>query len=76
MSRTFEIACPDTKKKLWIGQGSSNDMSTFYSGEPETMKKLGDFINAHLGKMLIVLDSEHWLLEDCDKWQEDDNAPQ
>lgn len=69
MSRTFEIACPETKKKLWIGQGSSDNMSTFYSGEPETMEQLGHFFNAHLGKMLVVVDSDHWLLDGFEKWE-------
>lgn len=66
MSRTFVIACPETKQKFWIGQGSYNNMSTFYSGEPETMACLADFLNTHLGKSLIVVDSDDTLFDQLD----------
>lgn len=76
MSRTFYIACPETKKKLWIGQGSSDNMSTFYSGEPYVMDCLANFLNTHLGKNLIVVDSEHYIFDQLDytEWCEDDNG--
>ena len=66
MSRTFCIACPETKQKLWIGQGSSDNMSTFYSGEPYIMACLADFLNTHLGKSLVVVDSDDTLFDQLD----------
>lgn len=66
MSRTFYIACPETKQKLCIGQGSTDNMSTFYSGEPEIMACLADFLNTHLDKVLVVVDSEDTLFDQLD----------
>jgi len=58
MSTTWYIACPETKKRVWIGQGSHDNMSVFYSDEPETMACLADFLNAHQGKNLVVVNIE------------------
>ena len=33
-------------------------MTIFYSGEPETMERLGRFLRAHTGKQLVLMDSE------------------
>ena len=73
MSTTFVIACPETKQFLWIGQGSSDNMSTFYSDEPYIMACLADFLNTHLGKSLIVLDSDDTLFDQLDytEWCKD-----
>jgi hypothetical protein len=57
MSRTFEIVCHETRQTLWIGQGK--DLNCFYSSNLEVMNKLGRFLQATLGKTLIVLDSEY-----------------
>lgn len=77
MSKTFYIACPETKQKLWIGQGSHNNMSTFYSSEPKTMACLADFLNTHLGKSLVVVDSDDILFDQLDytEWCRGDNEP-
>jgi len=64
MSQTFSITCPETKTKVWIGQGFGQ-MTTFYSREPETMARLGDFLRKHEGKALVLLcDDTHEML--CD----------
>ena len=57
MSVSYSICCPETNQKLWIGQGSP-DMKTFYSGEHETMEKLGRFLSATIGKNLILHNDE------------------
>jgi len=43
MSRNLHIICEDCKEHLWVGQGAKK----FYSGEPETMKALGEFLFKH-----------------------------
>jgi hypothetical protein len=53
MSVTYSIVCHETKQRCWIGQGA--DMRTFYSSEPETMERLGRFLQATIGKQLVVL---------------------
>lgn len=77
MSRTFYIACPETKQKLWIGQGSYNNMSIFYSGEPETMACLAGFLNTHLGKSLIVTDGDDTIFDQLDftEWCKNESRP-
>lgn len=45
MSVTYNIICKKCKKSLWIAQSSRN----FYSGEPHTMKALGEFLFDHMG---------------------------
>lgn len=54
MSKTFSIVCHDTKQRLWVGQGRGA-MTTFYSGQPEIMARLGRFLEATRGKALFVL---------------------
>ena len=54
MSQTFSLVCHETKKRIWIGQGWGT-MTSFYSGEPKTMKRLKRFLNAHRGKGLVFL---------------------
>jgi hypothetical protein len=54
MSDTYSIVCHETKQALWIGQGRGS-MSCFYSGEPETMQRLGLFLKATMGKALVVM---------------------
>lgn len=77
MSRTFYLACPETKERLWIGQGSDDNMSTFYSDESYIMACLADFLNIHLNKMLIVVDSENSLFDQLDykDWCKDESRP-
>ena len=60
------IACPETKQRLWIGQGSSDDISVFYSGDPWIMACLKDFLNMHLNKPLVVVDSEDPIFDQLD----------
>jgi hypothetical protein len=67
MSVTFSIACPETKKRLWIGQGKrTDDMKIFYSAELETMLYLADFLNEHLGMPLIVTHDEDPMFDQLD----------
>jgi hypothetical protein len=65
VSQTFRLVCHETKQKIWIGQGWGA-MDTFYSGEPETMERLGRFLVATIGKPLVVLNDG----SDCGDWQE------
>ena len=59
MSETFYLVCHETKQRMWIGQGWGQ-MTSFYTGEPETMQRLHDFLNAHIGKPLefVCLDRD------------------
>lgn len=43
MSQTHSIVCDATREKLWIGQGTG-PMTSFYSGDPETMEALHWFL--------------------------------
>lgn len=67
MSRTFSLVCHETKQYLWVGQGST-EMTTFYSGEPETMKRLAEFLKNTKGKSLVLMcdDTEGSAYEDND----------
>jgi len=47
MSITYSIFCPETKKRLWIGQ-----RNYIYSGEEE-IANLSRFLYDHIGKILI-----------------------
>lgn len=42
MSVTTKIGCESCKVYLWIGQHEF-----IYTGEPETMKKLNEFLQSH-----------------------------
>ena len=54
MSETFSLACHETKLRVWIGQGWGQ-MTSFYTGEPGTMERLRQFLNAHLNKPLVFV---------------------
>ena len=61
MSRTFELVCHEAKAMLWVGQGSNNPdslMTTFYSGDPAAMRRLGAFLAQTAGKHLVLMDTE------------------
>lgn len=53
MSVTYSLVCHETKQRCWIGQGA--DLRIFYSDEPETMERLGRFLQATIGKNLVVM---------------------
>jgi hypothetical protein len=60
MSRTYSLVCPETRQKIWVGQAHIEDgreagMTSFYSGVPETMERLGRFLQATRGKQLVLL---------------------
>lgn len=66
MSRTYDIACTQCKKALWIGQvGGSNERGYIYSGEPRTMAALNEFLWDHAGHPLIFTMGEN--LEDYEE---------
>lgn len=73
MSRTFSLYCEETGKSIWVGQGrTSNEMTTFYSSEQDTMVRLGRFLKDHIGKTIVLVDDEH--LPACDDyWPKDDD---
>ncbi len=63
MSRTLNITCEDCKERLWVGQGAC----CFYSGEPKTMKALGEFLFKHERHHLSFMDehsNEEWYSND------------
>jgi len=43
MSRTLSISCNKCREHLWIGQG----VGSLYSGEPDTMEALRQFLFKH-----------------------------
>ena len=54
MSQTYSLVCHETQQRVWVGQGWGK-MESFYSGDPETMKRLGTFLAAHEGHTLVLL---------------------
>lgn len=62
MSTGFYLVCHETKRHLWVGQGHEGEMTTFYSGEPDTMRLLGSFLRSRFKKPLVLLD-EHDVFE-------------
>jgi hypothetical protein len=58
MAQTFSLVCEETRKKIWVGQGTGK-MTSFYTGEPRIMERLGIFLREHEGKTLRLL---------CDDW--------
>lgn len=58
MSTDYHIACKDCKKTLWIAQSGGSGI-TLYSGEPETMKLLADFLGEHEHHELIFEDWQY-----------------
>jgi hypothetical protein len=69
VSQTFSIACPETKKRLWIGQGRG-DMSVFYTADPDVMERLRRFLNAHVGKPLFFVCCDTILSVGGEDWDE------
>lgn len=74
MSQTFSLVCHKTKQKLWLGQGHNGAMNTFFSGDPETMSRLGRFLEATRGSSLNLVcddtegfDLEYWDFEGKEK---------
>ena len=67
MSRTYSLVCHATNQKIWIGQGSKA-MTTFYSGDTETMQRLGRFLEATRGQLLVLVDDEY-LCEDYEEFE-------
>lgn len=57
MSTNFSLACPETKIRVWIGQGWGQ-CDALYSGEEVTMTMLRHFLNDHAGKPLLFI-NEH-----------------
>jgi len=43
MSTTLHLECDTCKKSIWIGQ-----RTYIYTGEPNTMKALGQLLNEHI----------------------------
>jgi len=61
VSATYSLACPKTRRYVWIGQGWGS-MTTFYTGEPQTMEHLRTFLNAHMGEVLRFVSNDATLL--------------
>jgi len=60
MSRTFSIACKETKTKLWIGQSlpvGFNEPWRIYA-HSGYLEQFARFLTAHAGKTLVFNDDE------------------
>ncbi len=51
MSVCFNINCHDCQESLWVAQEGLSG-STFYRGDKDTMKSLGEFFFEHRGHAL------------------------
>ena len=62
MSQTFALVCDETQRYVWVGQGWRK-MTTFYSGMPDTMATLKQFLVDHIGKSLefVCIDTTYTL---------------
>ena len=67
MSTTFFLACPETKKRIWLGEGDLvTFMSKFYSKDKRIMTCLADFLNDHMDEKLIFANIEDLELDYTD----------
>lgn len=46
MSKCYYLTCTECAAEVWIAQENTAGF-TFYSGEPETMRALAEFLSAH-----------------------------
>lgn len=67
MSQAYSLICPETRKKVWVGQGYGK-MDSFYRGEPLTMRKLGAFLRDHEGKALMLVSDSFEPADDYDEY--------
>ena len=67
MSVTFSICCEETKKRLWIGQGSNGGY--IYTGEHEVMENLSAFLFEHIGKPLYFVPDDSETIDDFDEYK-------
>ncbi len=71
MSETFSLCCPEKKLKVWIGQGVDfksspyKVLTTFYSGEKDTMDKLHRFLQETYGSKLELRGDDGDYEENC-----------
>lgn len=67
MSTDYYLACRKCRECVHIAQDGLSGF-TFYSGEPDCMRKLGEFLGGHnLGSEHdITLISEHYLDDDAE----------
>jgi hypothetical protein len=57
MSRTFNLACAQCKKSIWIGQaGSGEERGHIYTGDQAVMAALNEFLWDHVGHSLVFCD--------------------
>lgn len=71
MSQTFSLVCKEACLKIWVGQGW-RAMTNFYSGEPETMRRLGRFLEATRGKSLLLICNDTEDDSDCEEFEDPD----
>ena len=55
MSMTYDIACRECKKHLWIGQGYSKRFHTYSYKDEHGQRHLDRFLFEHQGHTLVVL---------------------
>lgn len=61
MSRTYEIACTQCQKTLWIGQRD------YIYGAPEYIARLGKFLHEHIEHPLVFCDTESSTVDDFEE---------
>jgi hypothetical protein len=73
MSDSYNIACINCGDYVWIGQSQNSDPPfCFYSGEPDTMQKLKEFLWKHMGHVLMMNESQMLEYMNITKGDEDD----
>lgn len=60
MSQTYDIVCPETKRAIWVGQGSR-----IYSA-PEKLELLAKWLHEHKGKQIYFVETGDNLLEEIE----------
>lgn len=81
MSETYHLCCATCKEHIWIGQGHPTTLY-IYSGDPEVMAYLNEFLRKHLSSStesleykpnayheLLLLDSQS--IPEDEGWMED-----
>lgn len=58
MSTSYFLICEENRIAVRVGQGDNEKMGSFYSGEPETMQELGEFLKRSQGLPLRLV-TEH-----------------
>lgn len=67
MSASYALGCPEVKQYIWVGQGNGG-MTTFYTGETDTMLGLTIFLNKYRKHTFRLIYMDDW--EEGVDWQD------